>query len=369
MVSSHPSLTLSIIIPCYNEGRILAASYQRLRAYLEQCDWSCGLPSTWEIIYVNDGSKDGTDVVVAAIVERDPRVRLCTYPNNGGQGKALQSGFAAAHGQWVFCVDADLDYGPEHIERFLRDALEQHADLIVGSPYMAGGSTENVPWVRLWMSRTVNRYFGFVTNVGVSTFTGIVRMYRRESLQRLLLTSRDKDILPEILIKAHTLGMKIVEVPAHLRWQKETQTTRGRGIGVFSTARKALRHLLWGVVENPGFFFSIPLVIALFGLVWFSSAVLILFGQNYRATDAGILRDITNTASHLVHANPQTFLLFLFFFFTTLILSCIGLIVYQNKTKRDHDYLCFTQLADMMRRQAANHANAVDEPRPFHRAG
>ncbi len=363
-----PTPTLSIVIPCYNEGPILAASYHRLRAYLEETDWQGELPKTWEIVFVNDGSMDGTDAIIAAIAARDPRVRLCTYPHNGGQGKALQTGFAAARGDWIFCVDADLDYGPDHIERFFREALLHRADLIVGSPYMPGGRTENVPWVRLMMSRAVNRYFRFVCNIGVSTFTGIVRLYRRASLQRLLLTARDKDILPEILIKAHTLGMKIVEAPAHLCWKKEIQATRGRGIGVFSTARKAFRHLLWGVVENPGFFFAIPLVIALIGLLWFGAAVTSLFAQHFHLTGDGVLRDITATASQLVLANPQTFLLLLLFFFTTLILSCIGLIVYQNKTKKDHDFICLTQLAEMMRKPT-DQTPADATPTEMRRAG
>src|SRR4051812_34328937 len=100
----QPAPTLSIIIPCYNEGRILAATFQQLRSYLENSGWSGSLPRTWEVIFVNDGSTDGTDDVVSELAARDPRVRLCTYPHNGGQGKALQTGFAHARGDWIFCV-------------------------------------------------------------------------------------------------------------------------------------------------------------------------------------------------------------------------------------------------------------------------
>ena len=348
----HDTPTLSIIIPCYNEGSILDATYQRLCAYLDGSDWHGSLPKSWEIIFVNDGSKDGTDAIVSAIAARDARIRLCTYPRNGGQGKALQTGFAAARGDWVFCVDADLDYGPEHIERFLRDALAQHADLVVGSPYMKGGKAENVPWVRLWMSRTVNRYFSFVFNIGISTFTGIVRLYRRSALQKLLLTSRDKDILPEIIIKANTLGLTLIEAPASLCWKADVQKSRGRGIGVIVTARKAFRHLLWGVVENPGLFFSIPIFVSVFGLLWFTVAVTHVIGRSFALTDGGLLKDITDTLSHMVQTFPQTFLLWILFFFATMILTCIGLIIYQNKAKKDQDFICFTLLAEQMRRQA-----------------
>src|SRR5262245_17352229 len=73
--------TLSIVIPCYNEAHILERSCRQLIDYLEHAAWSGNLPRTWEIIYVNDGSHDQTDAIVAAMNERDPRVRLCTYPN------------------------------------------------------------------------------------------------------------------------------------------------------------------------------------------------------------------------------------------------------------------------------------------------
>jgi len=357
----HLRPTLSIVIPCYNEGDILERSYQQLRAYLDEADWQGALPKSWEIIFVNDGSKDQTDAVVARLMALDDRVRLCSYPHNAGQGKALQTGFAAARGDWIFCVDADLDYGPEHIARFLKDAVQQQADVVVGSAYGPGGSTRNVPWVRLLMSKAVNRYFAFVCKIGVSTYTGIVRLYRRASLERLLLTSRDKDILPEILIKAHTLGMKIVEAPAHLCWKAEVQKSRGRGIGVFSTARKMFRHLLWGVVESPGYFFAMPVVISILGLLWFTRAVLSLFVNNFQSTELGLLPDITSTLSRLVHVHPQTFLLLFLFFFTTLILSCIGLVIYQNKTKKDHDFICFTMLAEMMRDRKDQQAQSPNQ--------
>ena len=345
---SNSAPTLSIIIPCFNEGKILADTYQQLRAYLEQGAWHGTLPNTWEIIFVNDGSSDDTDVVVTRLQAHDRRVRLCSYRHNAGQGQALQTGFADARGEWVFCVDADLDYGPEHIERFLKQALQQDADIVVGSPYMPGGQALHVPRIRRWMSRVANWYFARIFNIGIRTFTGIARLYRRAALNRLMLTSRDKDVLPEIIIKAHALGMKITESPATLCWKPEVQKTRGRGAGILSTGRKALRHFLWGVVENPFFFFSLPIVLSVVFLAWFSFAVLYLFCRDFTATGRGTLADVTETFSMLVHENPQTFLCLTLFFFSTMILSCIGLIIYQNKIKKDHDFLYFTFLSDRL---------------------
>src|SRR5207253_9129580 len=106
-------------------------------------------------------------------------------------------------------------------------------------------------------------------------------------------------------------------------WKADVQKSRGRGIGVVTTGKKAFRHLLWGVGENPGLFFSVPIVLAILGLLWFSGAVLHVLGKHFTVGNDGLLVDITNTLSHSVHAHPQTFLIWFLFFFTTLILTCM----------------------------------------------
>src|SRR5262249_44116031 len=158
----------------------------------------------------------------------------------------------------VFTVDADLDYGVEHVGKFLEAAQARQADVIVGSPYCPGGQALGVPRVRLAMSRAMNWYFARVLMLGVSTYTSIARLYRKDALDRLLLVSHDKDLLPEILVKARLLKMHIVEMPATLRWRDARTARRGKGLGITSTARKAIGHLLLGTIENPRLFFAVP---------------------------------------------------------------------------------------------------------------
>ncbi|WOH48868.1 hypothetical protein [Bradyrhizobium sp. sBnM-33] len=74
----------------------------------------------------------------------------------------------------------------------------------------------------------------------------------------MLLTTPDKDVLPEMLIKAQLLGLSMIEQPAHLRWKVEEQPARRGGASVLGTAKKVVKHLLWGVIENPLLFFMVP---------------------------------------------------------------------------------------------------------------
>ena len=270
---------LTVLVPCFNEAGILQETVAQLTTYLDAGSWRKGLSAEgdWEILLVDDGSTDGSRTLLAELTRSDDRVRCLSYRTNAGQGQALQKGFAAAHGDWIFCVDADLDYGPEHIERFLALAEESGAEIVLGSPYMSGGMTSGVPLTRLCMSRLMNWYFRKVLNLGFSTYTSILRLYRREMIQALLLTSRDKELLPEIVIKASLLGIAIIEAPAHLRWKAPHPDRRRSGAGVLTTARKAVRHLLWGAMENPMLFFLGPALVVGAGALAYTT-IKVLFG-------------------------------------------------------------------------------------------
>ena len=190
----------------------------------------------------------------------------------------------------------------------------------------------------------MNWYFGRVLGLGFSTYTSILRLYRRDVIQSLLLTSRDKDLLPEILIKAALLGTPMIEAPAQLRWKSRIGISGRRGGGVFSTARKAVRHLLWGVIENPLLFFLLPALISGFGTMWFAVAIAILFRRAYAATTTHGLDAITSAASHVMQSNPQTVVIFAVLLHAALMLFGIGMVVFQIKVKKEQDFIYFSRL-------------------------
>jgi len=335
---------LTVLIPCFNEAKILKQTVEQLEAYFSNNQWQCGLQGGWEVLFVDDGSTDNSREILTDLAREHSQVRFISYRMNAGQGHALQKGFQGARGDWIFCVDADLDYGPDHIESFLSEAQRRGADIVVGSVYMQGGSTQGVPPSRLWMSKAMNWYFKKVLRLGFSTYTSILRLYKREAIQSLLLTTPDKDVLPEILIKASTLNVPTIEVPAHLHWKDQNLQVGRAGASVFGTASKAVQHFIWGALENPFLFFSLPGITLGLGTLWFGIALTTLFAKAYSRTDMVGLQAITVSAREVVMHNPQTIVIFAVLLQASLVLSAVGIIVLQNKIKKEQDYIYFSKL-------------------------
>jgi glycosyltransferase involved in cell wall biosynthesis len=355
-VSPSPRPVLSVVIPCRNEERYIGASVRELVDYLREAHWDAGLGRRWEIVLVDDGSTDSTLKIMQQLSVDFEHVRVCTYPRSGGQGKALQSGFQLAQGDWVIAFDADLDYSPDHIGRYLRLALDTRADIVVGSPYMKGGTIEQCPPMRLAMSRLMNWYFKRILPLPLSTFTCILRLYRRDVLNSLLLASFDKDLLPEILVKANALKLAIVEAPAVLNWSRKAGRARSRNLR--STAGKALRHLQIGIVENPFFVLKYPLILVTVGAIWMTLAVLWLFVHHFRRTGAGVLADITTALATSFMSSPHTWILMLLTVQSALLLVFFVFIVLQNKLKADSDFVALTKVYEAVNRSA--HVRALN---------
>jgi len=340
---------LSVVIPCHNEERFIGDSVVELVRYLTDVDWDGGNGRHWEIILVNDGSTDRTASILRDLADRYEHIRVCDYPRAGGQGMALQSGFRIAHGEWVIAFDADLDYKPTHIGEFLKVAADTGADIVVGSPYMKGGQIRNCPPLRLAMSRLANWYFRCVLNLDLSTFTAILRLYRREALNKLLLASFDKDILPEILLKADALKMLIVEAPARMNWYQGKAGRRRQNL--VGTAAKALKHIEIGLVENPFFFLKYPLIGSVLLALWLSFAVIWLFTRHFRVTGAGMLADITAAFAAAFAHSPHTLIFMMVAVQTALFLTFFVFVVLQNKLKRETDFIALTRIYEAIQEE------------------
>jgi glycosyltransferase involved in cell wall biosynthesis len=239
------SPALSVVVPMYDEEDNAAETVRQIRDELE------GKVPSFEIVAVDDGSKDGTRAILEKLATEMPELRPTGYRTNRGRGAALRTGFAASRGRIVVSIDADLSYGPDHIVR-LYEALtdDPEVDVVLGSAYMPGGRAEGVPFGRLAASRLGNLVLRQLLPSRIHTSTCILRAYRREALDSLLLHSEDKDIHLEILAKALALGLRVKEVPAVLRARK-------RGGSKFRFRATAASHLLFGASEKPMIVFGL----------------------------------------------------------------------------------------------------------------
>lgn len=230
---------VSVVVPMYNEAENARDTLGAIAGLLEEHGW------TFEIIPVDDGSTDGTARELAAYAEREPRVRPVGYSSNRGRGYALRRGFEVARGDLVASMDADLSYTTDHLLGMLRILLDDpETDVVLASPYMPGGSVEDVPFIRLALSRVGNAILRRALPQPVYTSTGIVRAYRREVLESLDLESDGKEIHLEILSEVMALGYRIKEMPAVLR-------TRRKGSSKFRPRATVLSHLLFSVLARP----------------------------------------------------------------------------------------------------------------------
>jgi dolichol-phosphate mannosyltransferase len=134
---------LSVVVPTYNEAGSVPKLAERLRAALEGREW--------ELVIVDDGSPDGTADKAAALAPRIP-VNVVRRAGKAGLASAVIAGFAAARGEILVVMDADLSHPPETVPALLA-AIDGRADLAVGSRYVSGGGVMDWPLKRRVVSR------------------------------------------------------------------------------------------------------------------------------------------------------------------------------------------------------------------------
>ncbi len=246
---------LSIVSPMYNEEANVSRTVTMIAEAMD------GMPEPWELIIVNDGSTDGTLAAARALEVDRPWLRVVSYPRNAGRGKALRTGFEAARGEIIATTDFDLSYSPDHLRR-MYDYLRAYpeADIVLGSPYMPGGTVKDVPPLRHFVSRAGNVVLSFAMGGRFTTLSSVLRAYRREALESLDLYEDKKEIHLEILSKATALGLRIHEIPAHLRGRKA-------GRSKFKMRATSLTHLLFSFSERPMMIFgTIGFILLFLGL-------------------------------------------------------------------------------------------------------
>lgn len=210
-ISYQPSdlgVGLSVVVPLLNEAESLWPLYREIDEALTGLALSGGV----EIIFVDDGSTDGSPAVLRELFESDPRVQVVQLRRNFGKSAALAAGFAAAGGDYIVTLDADLQDVPAEIPCLLAPLLSDAADLVSGWK-----ADRQDPLSKTLPSAIFNRVVRVVSGVPLHDFNCGFKAYRREVVEEVPLYGEMHRYIP---VLAHFRGFKVAEVRVPHRARK-----------------------------------------------------------------------------------------------------------------------------------------------------
>lgn len=236
---------LSVVIPVYNEEENLPLLWPELRGVLEP------LRLDFEVVFVDDGSRDRSAEIIRGFREADPRVRLVRLKANAGETAATDAGFKTARGRFIVTMDADLQNDPHDIPAMLGH-LEQW-DAVTGWRVQRG---EGDSVVRRLSSRVANRVRNRLSDETIQDSGCTFRAFRRECLRGLVLYRGFHRFIPTLL---KMRGYRVLEVPVKNRPRRFGQSKYGVMNRVFVATADLLvvrwmknRFLRYEVAENLG---------------------------------------------------------------------------------------------------------------------
>jgi glycosyltransferase involved in cell wall biosynthesis len=198
-MKNDPPIRYSIVVPFYNEQENIPPLYVKLTEVMD------AIGERYELVFVDDGSKDKTFKVLSDIYEHDPRVNVVQLRRNFGQAPALKAGFDFARGEIIISMDGDLQHDPEEIPRFL-EKIEEGYDLVSGWRI---SRTDH--WLtRQLPSRIANRMMAKLSGVDLHDFGTTFKAYRREVLSEIHLYGELHRFIPAL---ASWAGASVAEVP------------------------------------------------------------------------------------------------------------------------------------------------------------
>jgi glycosyltransferase involved in cell wall biosynthesis len=192
-----PALALSVVLPVHNEEGNLPRLWEELKEALA----TIGRPA--EVVFVNDGSTDGSSAVLDRLRAADPRVRVVDHDRNHGLTAALDCGFRHARGAVIAMLDADLQNPPSELVRLL--ALLPEADMAIGWRKERRDS-----WVKRLSSKVGNAYRNWRTREQVHDTGCALKVFKREVIERIKLWKGMHRFLPTL---ARMEGFRVVEIP------------------------------------------------------------------------------------------------------------------------------------------------------------
>ncbi len=218
---------ISVFFPAYNEEANIGALCLKTAKVLK------GIAGSWEVIAVNDGSRDRTAAVVEALHKKEPRIRVVSHAVNSGYGAAVKTGFASAKHEWIFFTDGDGQFNVEEMGRFL-PYLKDH-DLVVGyridraDPFMRKANA--FAWGTLVRTLFMLR--------GVRDIDCAFKFVRKDVFKKFKLETTGAMISTELLVKSSKNGLRIMELGVN-HYPRRAGVQTGAKLSVIARAFKEL---------------------------------------------------------------------------------------------------------------------------------
>jgi glycosyltransferase involved in cell wall biosynthesis len=190
--------SVSIVLPAFNEEQNIEGAIE------EACQVAASAVPAWEVIVVDDGSRDTTAQRVASISKRQPRVHLISFPENRGYGAALRAGFHAARGDLIFYTDSDRQFDLSELRYFL--PVMDRTDVAIGFRVYRYD-----PVLRCLLSWVYNRLVSAVFRARVRDVDCSFKLFRREVLEAIDLETRDFFIDTEMVAKVRKWNFRMLQ--------------------------------------------------------------------------------------------------------------------------------------------------------------
>lgn len=236
----HPSIELSIVLPCLNEEKTVGTCIRKAQGFLAR-NGVIG-----EVIVADNGSTDRSVEIAESL-----GARVVHVPEKG-YGNALRGGFAAARGRFILMADADDSYDLENLEPFL-EKLRQGYDLVMGNRFKGGIMPGAMSWHHRYIGNPVLSFIGrlfFRSPIG--DFHCGIRAFTKEAVERMNLQTTGMELASEIVVKASILGMRVCEVPTRLFPAGRDRPPHLRSF------RDGWRHLRFLLLYSPSWLFAYP---------------------------------------------------------------------------------------------------------------
>ena len=203
-------MRISVIVPVFNEEASVKPLHQKLRDVLKNREY--------EVIFIDDGSRDETARNIRSVIEEDSNVKLIRFQRNFGKAAALSAGFEAASGEVIFTMDGDLQDEPSEIPHFL-------AELDKGHDMVSGWKRERKdPLGKRVASKFFNWLTGWVTGLDIHDFNCGFKAYRKEVVEHLNIYGELHRYIPAL---AYWHGFSVGEIPVQHHERKYGKSKYG----------------------------------------------------------------------------------------------------------------------------------------------